>query len=113
MQAHDSFQNPRQSGGEAFAVQVQGVIRDSVQVKDRQNGTYLVEYSVPAEGTYQAHVTLNGAHVIGSPASITAFRLVSCCPDDLLHNTHVHPECVCVKPNAYMACMVVCYCFVP
>lgn len=77
MQAHDSFQNPRQSGGEAFAVQVQGVARDSVTVKDRQDGTYLVEYSVPAEGTYQAHVTLHGAHVIGSPASVTAFRLAS------------------------------------
>ena len=75
VQAHDSFQNPRQSGGEAFAVQLQGVARDSVTVKDRQDGTYLVEYCVPAEGTYQAHVTLHGAHVTGSPASITAFRL--------------------------------------
>lgn len=74
VQAHDSFQNPRRSGGEAFAVQVQGVSRDSVQIKDRQDGTYLVEYCVPAEGTYQAHVTLHGAHVAGSPASITAYR---------------------------------------
>lgn len=77
MQAHDSFQNPRHSGGEAFAVHVQGVARDSVQVKDRQDGTYLVEYTVQAEGTYQAHVTLHGAHVVGSPASITAFRLAN------------------------------------
>ena len=74
MQAHDSFRNPRLSGGEAFTVQLQGVARDSVQVKDRQDGTYLVEYCVPAEGTYQAHVTLHGVHITGSPVSITAFR---------------------------------------
>lgn len=42
---------------------------------DRDDGTYTVEYCVPAEGIYQACVTLDGAHVAGSPASITAFRL--------------------------------------
>lgn len=89
VQAHDSLQNPRRSGGEAFAVQVQGVSRDSIQVKDQQNGTYFVEYCVPAEGTYQAHVTLHGAHVAGSPASITAYRFAH---DNggLLQNTATH-----------------------
>lgn len=90
VQAHDSFRNPRQSGGEAFTVQVQGVARDCVQIKDRQDGTYLVEYCVPAEGTYQACVTLHGAHVAGSPATITAFRSGLCLDSCWLHAQQKH-----------------------
>ena len=74
MQACDSFGNQRHSGHDSFTVQIQGVARDDIHVTDRHDGTYAVEYCVPAEGTYQACVTLNGEAVAGSPAAITAFR---------------------------------------
>lgn len=76
-QACDSFQNPRQSGGESFTVQIQGLAREAIRITDRNDGTYTVEYCVPAEGIYQACVTLDGVQVAGSPAPITAFRSVS------------------------------------
>ena len=50
--------------------------KDSIRVTDRNDGTYAVEYRVPAEGTYRGNVTLEGTHVAGSPVSITAFRSV-------------------------------------
>lgn len=74
MQARDSFGNLCQSGGDSFSVQIQGVGRENICVTDRHDSTYAVEYCVPAEGNYQASVTLDGAHVAGSPAPITAFR---------------------------------------
>ena len=74
VQACDGFCNPRRSGQESLAVEMPGLPRKGVCITDRQDGTYLVEYCVPAEGHYQAHVTLNGDHVRGSPAAITAFR---------------------------------------
>ena len=74
VQARDSFGNLCQSGGDSFSVQIQGVAREAICITDRHDGTYAVEYSVPAEGNYQASVTLDGAHVAGSPAPITAFR---------------------------------------
>ncbi len=74
VQARDSFGNLCQSGGDSFSVQIQGVARENICVTDRHDGTYAVEYCVPAEGNYQASVTLDGAHVAGSPAPITAFR---------------------------------------
>jgi len=74
VQARDSFGNLCQSGGDSFSVQIQGVAREAICVTDRHDGTYAVEYCVPAEGNYQASVTLDGAHVAGSPAPITAFR---------------------------------------
>lgn len=76
MQARDSFGNVCQSGGDSFSVQIQGVAREDICVTDRHDGAYAVEYCVPAEGNYQASVTLDGAHVAGSPAPITAFRSV-------------------------------------
>ena len=76
VQARDSFGNLCQSGGNSFSVQIQGVAREDICVTDRHDGTYAVEYSVPAEGNYHVSVTLNGAHVSGSPAPITAFRSV-------------------------------------
>ncbi|KAL0032084.1 hypothetical protein WJX77_004214 [Trebouxia sp. C0004] len=74
IQARDSFGNLCQSGGDSFSVQIQGVARENICVTDRHDATYAVEYCVPAEGSYQASVTLDGAHVAGSPAPITAFR---------------------------------------
>jgi len=76
VQARDSFGNLCQSGGDSFSVQVQGVAREDICITDRHDGTYAVEYCVAAEGHYQASVTLDGAHVAGSPAPITAFRSV-------------------------------------
>ncbi len=74
MQARDSFGNLCQSGSDSFSVQMPGVARENICVTDRIDGSYAVEYCVPAEGNYQANVTLDGAHVAGSPAPITAFR---------------------------------------
>jgi len=52
------------------------VAREDICITDRHDGTYAVEYCVAAEGHYQASVTLDGAHVAGSPAPVTAFRSV-------------------------------------
>ena len=81
LQRRDRFQNPCSSGGESFTVQIQGVAKDSIHVTDRNDGTYAVEYCVPAEGSYKGSITLEGTHVVGSPINITAFRsvLLSCC----------------------------------
>ncbi|DBA83503.1 TPA: hypothetical protein ACH3X2_006431 [Trebouxia sp. C0005] len=81
IQARDSFTNLCQSGGDSFSVQIQGVAREAICVTDRHDGTYAVEYCVPAEGNYQASVTLDGAHVAGSPAPFTAFRNIGMLAD--------------------------------
>lgn len=37
-----------------------------------------VDYCVPGEGTYTLTATLGGAHIRGSPMSLTVFRCVVC-----------------------------------
>jgi len=57
-------------GGENFAVKGSGP-RGEVPVKleDRQNGTYNVSYSLPADapGTYKFQVQVNGKDILGTP----------------------------------------------
>ena len=47
-----------------------------MQVTDRGDGTYVVEYCIPIEGTYTLTVMLAGHHIRGSPMGLTVYRCV-------------------------------------
>ena len=51
LQPHDSFHNPLSSGGNSFTVHIAGVSKDSITVSDHNDGTYAVQYIIPAEGS--------------------------------------------------------------
>ena len=63
-----------------------------VQVKDRGDGTYAVEYCIPIEGTYTLTVMLAGHHIRGSPMGLTVYRYVR------LHST----DPVFIRPSAQL-----------
>ena len=59
--------NKRKEGGDRFSVDIPGLPKHAVQVTDRGDGTYSLQFVPTHEGTASAHVMLDGAHVRGSP----------------------------------------------
>jgi len=61
----------KKEGGETFEVKVvhEGTKEEikTVKINDIGDGTYVVSYSLPAEGDYKVNVLLNGRHIKGSP----------------------------------------------
>ena len=75
LQACDEFGNERRQGGCAFKASIRGLDTDAVSVQDRGDGSYALRYCLPSEGTFSLSVTgLDGKHLRGSPATLTAFR---------------------------------------
>lgn len=75
LQACDEFGNERRQGGHAFKASIRGLDTDAVSVQDRGDGSYALRYCLPSEGTFSLSVTgLDGKHLCGSPATLTAFR---------------------------------------
>jgi len=63
------------SGGEKehIEVKIQGTKGDvqGVEINDRNDGTYLVNYQLPGNGTYRINILINGSHIKGSPINQT------------------------------------------
>lgn len=79
IQARDTLNEPRTSGGDQFAVKVvsaDGKVEGAVRVDDWGDGKYLVNFSVPLPGKYSVSVLyaeLGGqelVHIRGSPFNI-------------------------------------------
>jgi hypothetical protein len=58
-------------GGTPVTVSIPGS-KGLVEVRDMDDGTYEVTYSIPEIGVYELHVTIDGqGHIIGSPFTLT------------------------------------------
>ena len=66
--------NKRKEGGDRFSVDIPGLPKHAVQVTDRGDGTYSLQFVPTHEGTASAHVMLDGAHVRGSPMAVSVHR---------------------------------------
>jgi hypothetical protein len=67
LQAKDAFGNNRASGGDEFIVTFKSVINPDIRyrgnVVDRDDGTYVISYSIPLAGSYLVSITLDGDRV--------------------------------------------------
>jgi dynein heavy chain len=81
IQARDTLNERRTSGGDHFAVcvvSVDGGLQGDATIADLQDGRYEVTYSVPQPGVYQVHVShadLGGSEAVsirGSPFKVEA-----------------------------------------
>jgi len=81
VQAKDTLNEKRQSGGDAFSCRVVSVgtkveVEGRARVRDLENGMYEVLYMVPQPGKYKVHVfhadlgTPEPSHIRGSPFTI-------------------------------------------
>ena len=72
VQTKDHLNEPRCIGGDAVTVLVQGPDKQfyNVEVVDKQNGTYLVNYLPHLDGTYSISVLVNNNHIQSSPFTI-------------------------------------------
>lgn len=66
------------SGGEeGFKVIVKGPNGENIKdinIIDKNNGTYIVSYSIPVYGDYKVYAKLNGKHIRGSPWKQTHYE---------------------------------------
>jgi hypothetical protein len=74
IQARDAFNNPRSVGGDPFDVRLRSVKTSTppvpsplVKLRDYQNGTYAIVYTVWHADMYFIDVTLHGVAIQGSP----------------------------------------------
>ena len=72
IQTKDHLGEIRSIGGDAVYVLVQGPDKQLYRVDsvDKQNGTYLVNYCPPTDGTYLISVFVNSGHIQNSPFSV-------------------------------------------
>lgn len=72
VQTKDHLNEPRCVGGDAVTVLVQGPDKQfyNVEVVDKQNGTYLVNYLPHLDGVYVISVLVNSSHIQNSPFSV-------------------------------------------
>ena len=72
VQTKDHLGELRCIGGDSVCVLIQGPDKQlyRVDVIDKQNGTYLVNYCPPQDGFYLISVFVNGGHIQNSPFSI-------------------------------------------
>lgn len=72
VQTKDHVNEPRCVGGDAVTVLVQGPDKQfyNVDVIDKHNGTYLVNYLPHLEGVYVVSVLVNNSHVHASPFTV-------------------------------------------
>ena len=72
IQTKDHLGELRCVGGDSVGVLIQGPDKQlyRVDVMDKQNGTYLVNYCPPVDGVYLISVFVNGSHVQSSPFSV-------------------------------------------
>jgi len=63
------------NGGEKdhIDVKIQGSKGDvsGIEISDKNDGTYLVNYKLPSNGTYRINILINGSHIKGSPINQT------------------------------------------
>jgi len=68
VQARDASGVNCRVGGDNFSVKLRGPIKDLVaSVHDRDDGTYVAEFTAPVTGEYALLVLLDGRHIHGSP----------------------------------------------
>ncbi len=72
IQTKDHLGELRCIGGDAVCVLIQGPDKQlyRVDVIDKQNGTYLVNYCPATDGTYLISIFVNGSHIQNSPSSV-------------------------------------------
>jgi hypothetical protein len=66
--------NARKEGGDRFTVDIPGLPKHAVQLTDRGDGTYSLQFVPSHEGTASVHVMLDGTHVRGSPMAVSVHR---------------------------------------
>ncbi len=61
-------------GGDAWEFGISGgpATVDHVKIIDQQNGAYVMEFALPARGSYNFRLLLDGNHVQGSPWRVNA-----------------------------------------
>jgi tripartite motif-containing protein 71 len=72
IQTKDHLGELRCVGGDSVCVLIQGPDKQlyRVDVVDKQNGTYVVNYCPPVDGNYLISVFVNGGHIQSSPFSL-------------------------------------------
>ena len=70
VQARDASGVNCRVGGDNFSVKLRGPIKDLVaSVHDRDDGTYVAEFTAPVTGEYALLVLLDGRHIHGANLS--------------------------------------------
>eukprot|EP00698_Gefionella_okellyi_P016092 TRINITY_DN457_c0_g1_i1.p1 TRINITY_DN457_c0_g1~~TRINITY_DN457_c0_g1_i1.p1 ORF type:complete len:4209 (-),score=1181.95 TRINITY_DN457_c0_g1_i1:57-12683(-) len=65
--ARDGFGNARTSGGDRVRAQLSGAAQKAAEVRDNNNGTYLVSFVPTSAGDYSVAVSVDGYDVCNSP----------------------------------------------
>lgn len=82
--------NRRKEGGDRFAVDIPGLPKHAVQLTDRGDGTYSLQFVPTHEGTASVHVMVDGTHVRGSPMAVSVHRDVDSLARGALSGAHLH-----------------------
>ena len=72
MPASDKMGNPCTQGGANVRVEAHGVEAEKLKTRcvDHGDGMYMLGWRAEASGVYTMHVTIDGLHVVGSPAQL-------------------------------------------
>ena len=85
----DAYGNERRTGGDRVHVEIRGPTTVLASVADCGDGTYAVSYTCCASGSYQVHVSVNGAAIASSPFEMNVTAAASSAQHCLVQWTDV------------------------
>jgi hypothetical protein len=85
----DAYGNERRTGGDRVHVEIRGPTKVLASVTDCGDGTYAVSYTCCASGSYQVHVSVNGAAIAPSPFEMNVTAAASSAQHCLVQWTDV------------------------